>query len=80
MIFVIVKSQIVPKNIVTVTGEEKVAIKSAIVPNVIITNLIVIQTINKFQIKNQKKKLKKINDIRIVFRIKDLLIVKNEFK
>ncbi len=80
MIFVIVKSQIVPKNIVTVTGEEKVAIKSAIVLNVIITSLIVIQTINKFQIKNQKKKLKKINDIRIVFRIRVLLIVKNEFK
>lgn len=80
MIFAIAKSQIAPKNIVIVTGEEKVAIKSAIVPNVIITNLIVIQTINKFQIKNQKKKSKKINDIHIVFQIRDLLKVKNEFK
>jgi hypothetical protein len=56
MTFVIAKSQIVLKNTVTATGEEKAVIKNAIARNVITTSLIVIPMINNFQIKSLKKK------------------------
>lgn len=58
MIFAIAKSPIAQKNTAIATEEEKVATKGAIVLSVIITSLIVIQIINKFKIKNQKRRLK----------------------
>lgn len=63
MIFAIAKNQIVLKSIVIATEEEKAATKDAIVQNVTIMSLIALMMTNLVQIKNQRKKLNKINDI-----------------